>query len=223
MSSVLVVDRAAFFDGQWPQGFTAIRPDHAEELLTRIAQVARLEPRPVAESTKAWKQWIPYCLLTCGDRAAGDLAAFAVQRTRGQSEGRLHGSWSLGIGGHIDDVDVDAAGGHPGRELFRRALLRELSEELDLRLPNVPTPGLLGLLNDDSTDVGSVHAGLAYHVHLPMPLAEAREVVGVRETAKMHGGFTLLADLPTLWQNPARLESWSQMLLDSGIAELTAT
>lgn len=106
MTSVLVVDRSALFDGPWPHGFTAFQPDQAEKFLARIAQLAHLEPRPLAETTRAWKQLIPYCLLTCGDRAEGDLAAFAVQRTRGQSEGRLHGSWSLGIGGHIDELDV---------------------------------------------------------------------------------------------------------------------
>lgn len=222
MSSVLVVDRSSLFGGQWPHGFTPIAPEQAPAFLTQIARLARLEARPLAETTSAWKQWIPYCLLTCGDRDHGDLAAFAVQRTRGQSEGRLHGSWSLGIGGHIDAEDLAACA--PGevldRELFRRALHRELSEELELRLPELPTPRLLGLLNDDTTDVGSVHAGLAYHVHLPMPLPAAQVAVKVRETGKMHGGFTLLADLPTLWQNRNQLETWSQMLLESGIREL---
>ncbi|MFO1030257.1 MAG: hypothetical protein U1F60_04225 [Planctomycetota bacterium] len=225
MTSVLVVDRSALFDGPWPHGFTAFQPDQAEKFLARIAQLAHLEPRPLAETTRAWKQLIPYCLLTCGDRAEGDLAAFAVQRTRGQSEGRLHGSWSLGIGGHIDELDVANCppGDRLGSTLFRHALLRELSEELDLGVAKLPTPNLLGLLNDDTTDVGSVHAGLAYHIHLPTRLAHARDQVKVRETEKMRGGFTLLADLPTLWQNPARLETWSQMLLDSGIHEFATS
>jgi len=225
MTSVLVVDRSAMFGGRWPQGFTAIPSERSALLVAQIAEHARLEPRPLAERTKDWKQWIPYCLLTCGDRDLGDLAAFAVQRTRGQSEVRLHDSWSLGIGGHIDaeDVTFDTHGKPVGSASFRRALERELSEELDLRLPVVPNPSLLGILNDDSTEVGAVHAGLAYHIHLSMPLAAAKGAVRVRETAKMHGGFTLLADLPTLWQNPNRLESWSKLLLESGIPELTAT
>lgn len=223
MSRVLVTDRSSLFGGDWPHGFTPFGPDQAEGFLGQIARLARLEPRPLAESTKAWKQWIPYCMLTCGDPAHADLGAFAVQRTKGQSEGRLHGSWSLGIGGHIDEEDLAAhpPGAAPDPEIFRKALERELFEELDLEVPALPTPRLLGLLNDDSTDVGSVHAGLAYHVHLAMPLAAAQVAVRVRETAKMHGGFTLLAELPTLWQNPSRLETWSQMLLDSRILELT--
>lgn len=222
MTSVLVVDRSSMFGGQWPQGFMAIPPERSEPFLGEIARLARLEPRPVAETTRAWKQWIPYCLLTCGSRERNDLAAFAVQRTSGQTEGRLHGSWSLGIGGHVDAEDLTI---HPtnrplGGEVFRRALERELFEELDLRLPCLPPPSLMGMLNDDSTEVGAVHAGLAYHVHLPMPLQAATGTVRVRETAKMLGGFTLLADLPTLWQNPNHLETWSQLLLESGIPRM---
>lgn len=224
MTSVLVVDRSSMFGGRWPQGFTSIPSEQSPHFFAEIAKHARMEPRAVAERTEAWKQWIPYCLLTCGDHKHGDFAAFAVQRTRGQSEGRLHGSWSLGIGGHIDaeDVVLDTRGKPLGSESCRRALERELAEELDLPLGDHPAPSLLGMINDDSTEVGAVHAGLAYHLHLSMPLAAARGVVKVRETAKMHGGFTLLADLPTLWHNPDRLESWSKLLLDSGIRELTA-
>lgn len=223
MTRVLVADRSALFGGDWPHGFTPFSPEQAAAFLREISRISRLEPRPLAESNKAWKQWIPYCLLTCGDHTHADRAAFAVQRTKGQSEGRLHGAWSLGIGGHIEEEDLAAhpRGTVPSHETFHKALERELFEELDLKVQALPTPRLLGLLNDDSTDVGSVHAGLAYHVHLRMPLVGARVAVTVRETAKMHGGFTLLAELPALWQNPHRVETWSQMLLDSRIPELT--
>lgn len=225
MTSVLVVDRSALFGGRWPQGFTSIPTEQSPHFFAEIARHARLEPRGVAEQTEAWKQWIPYCLLTCGDHSLGDFAVFAVQRTRGQGEARLHGSWSLGIGGHIDAEDVvfDTLGRALGRESCHRALERELAEELDLPLRDQPPPSFLGMINDDSTGVGAVHAGLAYHLHLAAPLAAAKGLVRVRETAKMHGGFTLLAELPTLWQNPNRLESWSKLLLESGIHALTAS
>jgi predicted NUDIX family phosphoesterase len=222
MSEVLVVDRTAFFGGDWPQGFQPIARDATDAFLRRAAQQARFEPRPVAETTPAWKQWIPYCLLRCdAAEPGGEPGVFLVQRTRGQGEARLHGAWSIGLGGHVEPED--AVGDHSWRErgadFFARSLLRELREELDWRLEELPKPQLVGLINDDSTEVGSVHAGLAYVLHLPLPLAQAKERVGIRETSKMRGGFTHLAELRKLWQNPGALESWSRLLMEHGILD----
>ncbi len=83
MEQVLVVERSSFFGGQWPEGFTPI-PD-PRPLLTRFEAVGFFVPRPEAEDNPAWKQPIPYCLVTQGEQL------FTVRRTRGQSERRLHG------------------------------------------------------------------------------------------------------------------------------------
>lgn len=222
MSEVLVVDRAAFFGGDWPQGFQPIAADTADAFLRRAAQQARFEPRPVAETTPAWKQWIPYCVLRCAAaEPGGEPGVFLVQRTRGQGEARLHGAWSIGLGGHVEPEDAagDRSWRDHGAEFFACSLLRELREELDWRLEQVPQPRLVGLINDDSTEVGSVHAGLAYLLEVPLPLAHAKERVGIREVSKMRGGFTHLAELRKLWQNPAVLESWSRLLMEHGILD----
>ena len=42
-----------------------------------------------------------------------------------------------------------------GADFFARSLLRELREELDWRVEDLPKPQLVGLINDDSTEVGS--------------------------------------------------------------------
>lgn len=222
MSEVLVVDRAAFFGGDWPQGFRPMAADAAESFLRRAAEQARFEPRPIAETTPAWKQWIPYCVLRCeAAEPGGEPGVFLVQRTRGQGETRLHGAWSFGLGGHVEPEDAgsDPSWRQHGAEFFARSLLRELREELDWRLEPVPMPRLIGLINDDSTEVGSVHAGLAYVLDVPLPLAQAKERVGIREISKMRGGFTHLAELRKLWQNPGALESWSRLLMEHGILD----
>lgn len=221
MSEVLVVDRDAFFGGQWPQGFRPFATEEAEEFLRQATRHARFEPRPLAEATPAWKQWIPYCVLRCGTDAGRDGGVFLVQRTRGQGETRLHGAWSIGLGGHVEPEDAAGHGAwrEQGAKFFTQALWRELREELDWRLGDQPEPRLIGLINDDSTEVGRVHAGLAYVLDLPAPLAEARNLVGIREISKMRGGFTHLAELRQLWQNPAALETWSRLLLEHGIID----
>jgi predicted NUDIX family phosphoesterase len=99
---------------------------------------------------------------------------------------------------------------------FATALARELSEELILP-GQTPAPRLLGLINDDSTEVGKVHAGLAYCIDFPTPLRLARETVGIREISKMRGGFTHLVEFAELWQTPSQFESWSQFLIQAEV------
>ena len=134
---VFVVDREACFGGNWPAGFAPLPSDPAN-WLQQAFERGRFVDRATAEQNPAWKQWIPYCLLRCGDwRTTGDPAErgiFVVRRTRGQSEARLHESRSIGIGGHIEPID-DADGRDerdPQRAaaFFRKALERELAEEL---------------------------------------------------------------------------------------------
>jgi len=220
---VFVVDRAAFFGGDWPQGYQPI--DAPDTFVARAMRLGRFVERDEAERTPAWKQWIPYCMLRCGDWGPdGDpqsRGVLLVQRTNKGGEARLHESWSIGLGGHINPVDEQPLGQDPtapdAQAFFAAALQRELHEELRLPDAPLPTPRLLGLINDDSTNVGQVHAGLAYCVDLPQPLAEAREMVGIREISKMRGGFTHLVEFAELWQTPSQFESWSQFLIQAEI------
>lgn len=230
MSEVLVVDRHRLFGGDWPQGFTPIAPADAGAFLQQALADARFEDRAIAEQTPAWKQWIPYCVLRCAPgpfaaAATPERGVFAVQRTKGQGEARLHGAWSLGLGGHIEPVDgLPAAAADNGQSFFAAALWRELTEELDLGSAEKDLqPRLVGLINDDSTEVGQVHAGLAYVLDIPLAVSAAQRAVGIREISKMRGGFTHLVELPNLWQNPTQLETWSRLLVDAGILGHTET
>lgn len=242
-AQVFVVDRDAFFDGDWPEGYH--RLPEPDAFLAKAKALGRFVDRAEAEANPAWKQWIPYCMLRCGDwsveatptTANEDRGVLLVQRTKKGGEARLHESWSIGLGGHIEPMDVASASAkelQPGiaqlgwsqlesgpteaHAFFAAALARELSEELILPgQGQTPPPRLLGLINDDSTEVGKVHAGLAYCIDFPAPLARARESVGIREISKMRGGFTHLVEFAELWQTPSQFESWSQFLIQAEI------
>lgn len=228
MAQVFVVDRAAFFDGAWPQGFVGMAGADATSFLEAACRRGRFVERPLAEQTPAWKQWIPYCVLRCRrDAAPADeglspgsrelQGIFRVQRTSGQGEARLHGAWSIGLGGHVEPVDRTAPDAGSGATFFGRSLARELTEEL-LLARELPEPRFVGLLNDDRTPVGRVHAGLVYVCDLEADLEAARGLVGIREISKMHGCFGSLVEFRELWQDPARFESWSQFLVQAGVA-----
>lgn len=217
MSEVFVSDRAAFFGGAWPQGFTALAAAPAAQFLAQAHGTGRFVARATAEQNPAWKQWIPYCLIRCA--SAIDAGVFCVRRTKGQSETRLHGLWSIGLGGHIEPCDAAAELAAPA--FFAAALGRELREELQFPPTLTPTPRLVGLLNDDQTAVGAVHAGLVFVWDLPHSVPAANSLVRVGEIGKMEGCFRGLVEFANLWQTRSQFESWSQLLVDAGLVPQT--
>ena len=200
MERVLVIERSSLFSGRWPQGFAPVA--QPASLLDQLERTGFFVPRPDAEDNPSWKQPIPYCLVTRGEQI------LTVRRTRGQSEQRLHGLYSIGLGGHVQPED---RGPEP---LFERALRRELDEELTIPGLNRLQPLFLGLLNDDSNPVGQVHMGLVYR--LEVSPGEARhKSVQIRERSKMTGGFRSLVGSENLWQDRSRFETWSRILLEA--------
>ena len=114
-------------------------------------------PRAEAERSPDAKQWIPYALLR---NSRGAIASYP----RGGSESRLHGRWSLGIGGHINPEDkpsgFDLKPDWTG--ILQNALRRELAEEFP-GTENAPAR-FLGLVHEESTPVGCVHIGAVFIV-----------------------------------------------------------
>ena len=182
---VLVVPRASVIGGA---GWLGIRETHLDEVLSVIAQEGRFESRAFVETRPSLKQVIPYLVLRDG------LRVFLMRRTRAGGDARLHDRWSIGVGGHLNPGDGDVQGG----------LRREWSEEVEA--PFVPEFRFMGLLNDDTTDVGRVHIGLVFQADA------AGRHVAVRETEKLEGSFV---DLMAVRQVYDGLETWSQLILPS--------
>ena len=85
-----------------------------------------------------------------------------------------------------------------------RALRREWAEELVTDFEPVFTP--VGLLNDDTTAVGSVHVGLVY-------VADAAgQPVTMREVDKLEGAFATTGDVAAVRDD---LETWSRLAFDA--------
>ncbi len=144
--------------------------------------------RPLAEHDPAYKQLIPYV------RLRDEQGRYGVYRRQG-SEQRLHGLWSVGLGGHVDASDA----GEPGvpDEAIERAAYRELAEELEGWQPAALR--FLGLINEEATEVGEVHLGLVFEG----PIGECRPSPGPEIG---HLDWMSLADIP-----PDALERWSRL------------
>jgi predicted NUDIX family phosphoesterase len=181
---VYVVPRETILgDGAWH----GVRTTDTNEFLAVVAAHGRFEPRAAMEADPSFKQIIPYVVLRDRERY------FLMRRTRAGGDARLHDAWSIGVGGHVNPGDGDLAGG----------LLREWTEELVADF--VPEFRLVGLLNDDTTDVGRVHLGAIY-------LAEADgRPVAIRETDKLSGAFATPAQVQEVAD---RLETWSRLAFE---------
>ena len=171
--------------------FTGLRPAEDEDLaLLRqaVADHGRYVDRPLAEESPEWKQLIPYVVLRDADRI------FLMERTDAGGDPRLHRKASIGVGGHLNPVDH-------GQDPLSVGLRREWAEELDAAWE--PEFHLVGMLNDDTNPVGSVHLGVVFSVEA------AGRPVRVREVDKLRGRMVLPDVVVAAWD---RLETWSQLV-----------
>ncbi|HEX2121232.1 MAG TPA: hypothetical protein VHL59_06270 [Thermoanaerobaculia bacterium] len=163
----------------------------ADAILDAVVERHFFVDRPVAEQSPQYKQIIPYVLIRHGQ------SFYLLQRTPKQTEARLHHKLSLGIGGHINPDTPDLLDG----------LQKELGEEVEVAGDYDLT--FAGILNDDTTEVGSVHLGAVF-------ILESHDgEVRVRETEKMTGRWAARAELAELRE---RMETWSEIVYDALIA-----
>jgi predicted NUDIX family phosphoesterase len=157
----------------------------------------RFKDRAAMEQDPEYKQLIPYVVHVYND------AIFAYRRTPAGGESRLHGRRSIGIGGHINNGD----GSVPGLRTYVTGLHRELREELQFDPTHVLDHTFVGLLNDDTDDVGSVHLALVHLVHMTAPEARLAKLADHADD-----GFHRIHQLT---RHLDQFESWSQILLRS--------
>jgi predicted NUDIX family phosphoesterase len=152
-------------------------------------------PRSAAESDPAFKQLIPYVLLTHAGRV--------LHYVRGKKAGeqRLVAKGSLGIGGHMNDSDEGLFA--MDRDAYNISVQREVGEELQLN--SAYTNRTVALINDDSNEVGRVHLGVVHVFEL--------ETDDVRKGEAMITELQFL-DRPALAARREAMETWSQTCFD---------
>jgi len=194
IEQILVIPTSVFHGLGHFQGFSTEVDRYLDELLSPEHTTYR--PRPEMEQDPSFKQLIPYVIFRYTD-PAGTVHVFQYTRGKGQGEGRLHSKRSIGIGGHISSVDADA-----DLNPYQEGMRRELEEEVQIDTPYQDS--LVGLINDDLTEVGKVHLGIVHVCDVEQPNIQPREadiaLCGFEPVEK------LLAELDGF-------ETWSQISL----------
>lgn len=151
-----------------------------------LPEHAQFVPREKAETDPSFKQVIPYVIVI-----RSDMTILQYQRGKSGGEARLHDKWSIGVGGHINDLDAS----------YERAMVREFREEVGY--DGMCVAPMKAFINDDTTEVGKVHFGVVHVVVVkynftPRPEAELANLAFVK--------------VDELWPLE-KYESWSQFCI----------
>ncbi len=173
------------------QGLT-LDVDKYLPVVTATANVLYLN-RSAAEQDRSHKQLIPYALILCNGKI------LRYRRGKGGGEKRLHGLYSVGVGGHISEEDNGLFTTGIG---YHDAMRRELMEEVAIDAANEVA---VAVINDDSTDVGFVHLGIVHVVQVP------DESLANRRSGIVSPEFVPVSEAV---KDPAAYESWSRFCLE---------
>jgi len=185
---ILVIARETLFKNEKP--WHGLSTENIQSTIDTISKHQEYKPRYLAENDFSYKQIIPYMVFTFDDKF------FVMQRKSTASEQRLANKLSIGIGGHMREEDIS------GKTIFDWAK-REFEEEVSYS-GNL-TISTIGILNDDSNDVGKVHLGLV------LLLKGDNDQISIKDEHK-NG---LMFSKKMCQEKINHMESWSQLVLQS--------
>ena len=165
---ILVVNRKELFNNEENHFYGFIeKNDEKTKKIIDTFESYEVKRRGDMEEDPNYKQLIGYVLLK--DEVTGEVLVY--KRLVGGGEARLHGKVSVGIGGHMNEVE-----GKSIVEMLKINAARELNEEVGVSeeeaLNNLH---FIGLINDDKTEVGQVHVGVVYECKVDKQRVEVKE------------------------------------------------
>ncbi len=193
---IIVVNRETIFNHEKNHfnGFISIEDQKALEIYETLSKY-EVKRRGDMEEDPSYKQLISYCIL---ENENDEILVY--ERLTGGGEARLHGLSSIGIGGHMNQLDDTQIEG-----VLLDNAARELEEEVGVKDVNPLNLNLIGFINDDDNEVGRVHIGLV----LKLKVKASEVYVNETDTLKIEW-----KPENTLMQG-AEYESWSRIIIES--------
>jgi len=176
---ILVVEREKLLKNHF-EGFL---PAHGNEyFLETIKKHGFFIPRNETENNPELKQIIPYIIFINNGKL------FLMKRIAGEK--RLKNLYTIGVGGHVNDLDGN----------LEKGMKREIDEEVEAEIKKI-TPH--GFINLEQTPVDKVHFGVCF-------LAEAEFVKVKDKKSLLDCGFAGKRELKNY-----NLEGWSRVVAES--------
>lgn len=197
---VLVIPTPFFHQLGHFQGFTRDVERYIPQILSK--DVVSFRPRSEVEQDPGFKQLIPYILFRFVT-PDGETSIFRYTRGKGMGEGRLHLKHSVGVGGHLSEEDCRDA--KDLSEVYHIGMERELSEEVRIET-EILNRSIIGLINDDASDVGKVHLGVVHLLDVQAP------AVFPNEDDVLETGFFPVKEL---LKDLEGYETWSSYTLEA--------
>lgn len=169
---ITVVPRKILFNDEENKfnGFLDENTVKGQEIFDTLSKF-EVKRRGDMEEDPTFKQLISYCIL---ENENDELLVY--ERLSGGGEARLHGQSSIGVGGHMNDVK----GAESINEVLRVNAQRELEEEVGLSESKSQNLAYIGFINDDTNEVGEVHLGVVFKIHVNSNDVEAMETDTLR-------------------------------------------
>ncbi|WP_414046161.1 NUDIX domain-containing protein [Macrococcus equi] len=193
---IIVVNRETIFNHEKNHfnGFISIEDQKALEIYETLSKY-EVKRRGDMEEDPSYKQLISYCIL---ENENDEILVY--ERLTGGGEQRLHGLSSIGIGGHMNQLEDTQIEG-----ILLDNAARELEEEVGVKDVNPQSLNLIGFINDDDNEVGRVHIGLVFK----LKVKQSEVFVNETDTLKIEWKpeNSLMKD--------AEYESWSRIIIES--------
>ncbi len=176
---------------------------HDRQLWQDILNNLQHRPRAVIENDYRFKQLVVYSIIKSYD------TYLTYKRTQKTGEKRLRKKYSLGVGGHVNIADRTQQTlfeNYHVEDFIMQAVWREINEEIVIKSKIKSKPQLLCFINDDSDDVGKVHFGTIWLLHICSPEVSGRTSEGI--------GRLTFNDLKYLKTQKKFFEKWSQLMID---------
>ena len=193
---IMVVKNDKLFSDDKNEFFQGFLDAKSGDFISKILNDYFFDRRGDAEHDYSIKQPISYCIIV-NPKLKKVYAYKRATSKEAYGETRLYGNWSIGVGGHIEQVDAQCD------DPLTDSLKREISEEVECDLARFDFK-VLGYINDDSNDVGKVHFGVLYVALTP------EEKIFPKNAESVIGELKDVSEIEEICKND-KVDNWTRI------------